>query len=428
MNKKQLLQAKATKLDAMKAIQTAASANGGRPLTDEERTTFQALRVEVEQLNQDIANSEFLEEQERKAPAASTARADLPEAGKKPWESLGEQLTAVAAHYRTQGRVTDPRLLAALGANESVPAEGGFLVAPEFSAEIVQRTYDVGALASRCYQQPMTSNRLMMNAVDEDSRADGQRWGGIQAYWEAEAQNYVGTKPKFRNMEIIAHKLIGLCYATEEQLEDGPALEAYIAKAFPDEFSFKVDDAILNGSGAGMPLGILNSGAVLVIPEDQGQAAKTVTVSNILNMYTRMFARSRATAAWFINQDVEPQLYPLALQNPTGAILYTGPLYVPPGTRGNEYGLLMNKPVIPVEQCATLGTTGDIVLADCGQYILGKKGGLRADSSIHVAFLTGEMAFRFMLRTDGQPMWKKPLTPKNGVNTLSPFIALATRA
>jgi len=427
MNKKQLLQAKATKLDAMKAIQTAASANGRRPLTDEERTTFQALRVEVEQLNQDIANSEFLEEQERKAPAASTASADLPEAGKKPWASLGEQLTAVAAHYRTQGRMTDPRLLAALGANESVPAEGGFLVAPEFSADIIQRTYDVGALASRCYQQPMTSNRLLMNAVDEDSRADGQRWGGIQAYWEAEAQNYVGTKPKFRNMEIIAHKLIGMCYATEEQLEDGPALEAYIQKAFPDEFSFKVDDAILNGSGAGMPLGILNSGAVLSIAKDNNQAAKTVSTTNILNMYSRMFARSRATAAWFINQDVEPQLYPLALQNPSGAILYTGPLYVPPGTRGNEYGLLMNKPVIPIEQCATLGTQGDIVLADCAQYILGKKGGLRADSSIHVAFLTGEMAFRFMLRTDGQPMWKKPLTPKNGANTLSPFIVLDAR-
>ena len=48
-----------------------------------------------------------------------------------------------------------------------------------------------------------------------------------------------------------------------------PALEAYIQKAFPDEFSFKVDDAILNGSGAGMPLGILNSGAVLSIAKEE---------------------------------------------------------------------------------------------------------------------------------------------------------------
>jgi hypothetical protein len=49
------------------------------------------------------------------------------------------------------------------------------------------------------------------------------------------------------------------------------------------------------------------------------------------------------------------------------------------------------------------------------------------DTSIHVAFLTGEQAFRWQLRHDGQPFWKKPLTPKNGTNTLSPFVALATR-
>ncbi len=50
------------------------------------------------------------------------------------------------------------------------------------------------------------------------------------------------------------------------------------------------------------------------------------------------------------------------------------------------------------------------------------------DTSIHVAFLTGEQAFRWQLRHDGQPFWKKPLTPKNGSSTLSPFVALATRS
>jgi HK97 family phage major capsid protein len=431
MNKSKLLQAKAVELDAMKAIQAAAA---NRDLTDEERAQFDAHKAKVETLNTDLERVLTMEAAER-SPAQSAARVDVAEAGKKPFANLGEQLNAIRTATLSEGRVTDPRLIelnrsaAAQGANEGVPAEGGFLVAPEFSSTILQRIYDTGQIASRCYQQPMSTNRLVLPAVDEDSRADGSRWGGVQAYWEGEAGTYTGTKPKFRTMELIANKLIALVYLTEELQEDAPALEAYCNKVVPQEIEFKFDDAILNGPGAGMPLGILTSNAPVVVAKDGGQTANTVTSSNILNMWKRLYGRSRMDAAWFINQDIESQLYTLAFTNPTGAVLFTGPMYTPPGVNGNNsgYGLLIGRPVIPVEQCATLGTQGDIVLADCSQYTLGKKGGVRADQSIHVAFLTGEVAFRWMIRAAGQPSWKKPLTPYKGANTLSPFVTLATR-
>ena len=304
-------------------------------------------------------------------------------------------------------------------------AEGGFLIAPQITTGIMTRTYELGVLSSRTFGMPMASNRMIINAVDEDSRANGSRWGGIQAYWQAEASSYTSTKPKFRQMQFTANKLIGMAFVTEEQLDDAPALEAYLGTAFPDEFSFKIDDAIYNGSGAGIPLGVLTSGAALQVAKDGGQTAKTITTTNVLNMWARLWAPSRKNACWFINQDAEPQLYPLTLGTGTAVVL----LYTPPGAYGNNtgYGLLMGKPVIPIEQAATLGTSGDLVLADMSQYILAKKGGLRADTSIHVSFLTGEQAFRFMLRLDGQPTWKKPLTPKNGTNTLAPFITLQAR-
>jgi hypothetical protein len=38
------------------------------------------------------------------------------------------------------------------------------------------------------------------------------------------------------------------------------------------------------------------------------------------------------------------------------------------------------------------------------------------------------MAFRFTYRVDAQTTWKKPLTPKSGGATLSPFIVVATRS
>jgi HK97 family phage major capsid protein len=87
----------------------------------------------------------------------------------------------------------------------------------------------------------------------------------------------------------------------------------------------------------------------------------------------------------------------------------------------------MGRPVIPVEYCSTLGTVGDIVLADLSQYIVIDKGGVQTAESIHVRFAYDERTFRATYRIDGQPWHRSAITPANGSNTQSPFVALATR-
>jgi HK97 family phage major capsid protein len=427
MKLRDLQKALAAAVDAATAINAAVP--DGEQMSAEQRTQFDAHMATANTLKADISRAEELAEMQR--TSASTIEVSKPEGAKKPWSSFGEQLSAIATGTKLiqQGRTSsaDPRLFAALGANETVPAEGGFLVAPEYADGILQRTYDVGEIATRCRQLPMASSRLVMNAVDEDSRADGQRWGGILSYWEAEGAPYVGTKPKFREIQFVANKLIGLSYVTEEQLEDGPALEAYIRMAFPDEFGFQIDKAIVSGSGAGVPLGFQTSTATIVQAKDSGQATGTVSATNILNMKARLWAPSFKNAVWLAEQSVEPQLLPLLIAGSaatTAALLYT-----PPGMYGNNspYGLLLGRPVIFVEQASPLSTQGDLSLVDLSQYLLPKKTDIRADTSIHVAFLTGELAFRFMLRLDGAPWWKKPLTPYSGAASRSPFVTLATR-
>lgn len=345
-----------------------------------------------------------------------------------PFASLADQLRCVR-NAAISG--VDPRLLevnAALGGNESVPSEGGFLVLPSYAADLILKVYQQAELAQRCFRMPMQSSRLIMHAVDEDSRKDGARWGGILSYWLAEAATYQPTKPKFREMQFVANKLIALVYGTEEQLSDGPAFEAYLRETCPQEIAFQIDQAIFNGPGAGAPLGFMNSGALYVTPKDSGQTAGTITTSNILNMWSHMWAKSRQNAVWFVNQDIEPSLIPLTLGSPSLAQVL---LYNAPGIAGNngQYGKMFGRDVIPVEQALPLGTQGDIVLVDLSQYVLAERmPAVRVDTSIHVSFLTGETAFRFMLRLDGQPTWKKPLTPYQGSALKSPFVALATRS
>lgn len=346
-----------------------------------------------------------------------------------PWRTLGEQLKAVYV-AATKPHMTDDRLKAQkaiLGANESVPSDGGFLVQPNFSAEIFQIAHEIGQVMPRVRRIPIgaNANGLIMNAIDETSRATGSRWGGVQAYWAAEGDSASATKPKFRQMELKLNKLIAVMYATDELLADTTALGAIAQQAMSEEINWTTENAIFRGTGAGQPLGFIGHNSAVSVAKETNQPAVTIVVNNIFKMWARMWSRSRANAVWFINQDIEPQLLSLDFPVGTGGI----PAYLPPGGLSQSpFGTLLGRPIIPVEYASTLGTVGDISLVDLSQYVMIDKGSIQAAESMHVQFLTDQMAYRWVYRVDGQPAWRAALTPANGSATQSPFITLATRA
>ncbi len=346
-----------------------------------------------------------------------------------PFPSLGEQFQAIAKAGIPGGQV-DPRLYnAATGLSETVPSDGGFLVQTDFSNEILQASFEVGKLAKLCRRIPISgnSNGIKIPGLDETSRAAGSRHGGVLSYWKDEASQLTASKPKFRQIELSLKKNVSLIYTTDELLQDSTALEAYIRKVAADEIAFQTDDAIVNGTGAGMPLGILNGGALVTISKETGQAADTVILENIVKMWSRMLGSSRSNAVWLINQNVEPQLYTMSLSVGTGG----APVFLPGGgASAAPYMTLFGRPVIPCEQCASLGDAGDIILADFSNgYIMAEKGGIQAAMSIHVKFDYDESVFRFVIRMDGQPVLAAPVTPYKGGSsyTQSHFVTLEAR-
>jgi HK97 family phage major capsid protein len=343
------------------------------------------------------------------------------------WKSFSEFAMGIRDAAMPGARV-DARLQKSTGLEESTPALGGFLVPPEYRNELLQRTYDQALVAGRCRSIPIGSDIVRIPTINETSRLDGGRAGGILAYWKDEGELKVPTKPAFGQVELRLKKLIGLCYATDELLQDSAiSLDALLGDLFAQEIGFKIDDAIINGTGVGMPLGLLAAPATVTVAKEAAQPAATLLAQNIIKMWARMWSRSRSNAVWFINQDIEPQLYTMSLAVGTGGL----PVYLPPnGLSGAPFGTLYGRPVLPIEQCSTLGTVGDIILADMSQYILATRGGIQAATSIHVNFVYDETAFRFVIRVDGQPWWNSPLTPYKGgaANSTSPFVVLATRA
>jgi HK97 family phage major capsid protein len=291
---------------------------------------------------------------------------------------------------------------------------------------LYQRSYQLGQILPRVKALPIGAgaNGILMNAF-EDSNLSNGIVGGIIAYWDFESGTITGTKPKFRQIDMKLQKVRALCYATDEMLEDATALEGVIMEGVPKAIQLKVENSIFNGTGAGQCLGILNSGAKVKVPKEGGQGAATIVYANVLNMWNRMVPDSRANAVWFINLETEPQLMTMSQVVGVGGV----PVWLPAGgASASPFSTLFGRPVIPTQYNAALGTEGDIAFADLGQYLSINKGPVQAATSIHVQFLTGEQAFRFTYRINGQPLWDAPFTPLNGTKTYSPFVTLATRS
>jgi len=349
--------------------------------------------------------------------------------GDRPFANLAEQCQAVKNFALSGGQRVDARLRkfqdVATGANESVPSEGGFLIQPTLTTEILMPIHNEGPFSSAAQRLPVASNSNFgwINGIDETSRATGSRWGGIRGYRLAEAEELTKSKPKFRRINWELRKYGVLVYSTDELLRDASQFSTIVQTGAREEINFMVNDDILNGLGGAGCTGILTSGAVVSVTKESSQTAATIVLENLVKMWARLDSRSKARAAWYINTDCNPELDLLTFQSGTSGLEPRFVNYGPDGVMR-----IKGRPVIETEFNATLGTQGDILLADMSQYLLWEKEAVQFASSIHVQFLTDQECFRFIYRADGQAALAAPLTPYKGTATLSPFVVLDTRA
>ena len=356
------------------------------------------------------------------------AATDDPRAG---FKNFGEFALAVKDACQP-GKRPDDRLAviakAASGLGEAFGSDGGFLVPPEFAQRMLERVYAPSNLLGMTDAYTIAGSTIAFPKTAETSRANGSRWGGVRAYWREEGDQGTASKAAFGRLQLNLHKLFVMIHASDELLADtqGLALEQYLVRVASEEINFVVGDSIINGKGSGQPQGILKAQCLVTVNKEAGQAAATLVAQNLVNMWARLWAPCRANAVWLINQDVESQLHTMTVGTGSAATL----AYLPPGgLSAKPYATLLGRPILPVEWCPTLGTVGDVILADLSQYLsVVKAGGVRSDTSIHMFFDQNATAFRFVLRMNGQPWLSAAIARKNGSNTLSHFVTLATRS
>ena len=426
----QLMAKRATTRAQMDTLLTAADASDG-VLAADAAPEYATLEASLAAIDESMGREKRLIEADRNAPVDTSrtpnATASRDRGADVPFASLGEQLMAIASvGMGTADATTNERLhAAASGAGAATGPDGGFLIQKDFATDLSSSGYETGILSSRCSTTEISANAdgLEVVYVDETSRANGSRWGGVQIYRRKEADTVNATKPKLGKWEVRLEDLMGLAYVTDRAMQDAGALGQVFSEAFTEEFGYVIDDEIYNGDGAGQCQGILTAPATVTQAKEAGQAANTIVFANVANMWSRVPMRSRTSGIWAYNVEAEPQLQQMTIGG-TAAI----PVFMPPGgLSGGQYHTIYGRPAIPIEQAAGLSSVGDIAFLDLSQYKLIRKGGVQSDESIHVRFVYGERTFRWITRVNGAPKWRTPRTPAKGTKTISPFVVLQAR-
>jgi len=354
---------------------------------------------------------------------------DLVRGGYEPqFRSLGGFLRGVAGQddsFAGNYQKATSSLKKAVGVNTFDGESAGSLVLPEFAPSLMEREFD-NDLWSRTDNYTVSGNSMTFPKVKDENRTDGNRGGGVTASWIGEAKTMEDSKPSVTDFTLRLKKLSVVVFVTQEMIEDSSyTLEQWVSRVVKREISFALGNATVRGSGVKQPLGYMNAPCKIAVAKESGQGANTVLAENILNMWKRRVAGEDTNYTWFMNQDVEAQLAQMTLG--TGNL--GGLVYMPAGGLSDKgYSTLMGRPIQTTEFNSTLGTEGDIALADYNRYISIGKGGITEEVSPHVQFLSDQIAYKFTIRVDGRPCDDEAITPYQGTNTQSPFITLATRA
>lgn len=360
------------------------------------------------------------------------------------WGFRGHGDFALAVYAQAMNGKADERLdriaqyQAALDHN--VPQSGGMLLPPAHNTNIYNHMMGARTnLMALCDRYPLTGNlTIELTANAETSRVTGSRWGGVQSYWVEDGTAMTESQPKVRNLELRPRQLATLVKVTNTLLQNASALEAFLDQAAVDDQIQTINNAIMRGDGVGKPKGFLNSGSLVTITAEAAQPAATIVQQNVLKMWARCL--DEEMAIWLVNRDAVPQVNAIAASGSSGTIpvmLATQanwPTMMVPGPM-----MLQGRPIRRVEQASTLGTIGDIILANMSGYALAFRargdGGsvdgepaIQKDMSMHLEFDKNRTAFRYIIAVDGQTWLQSAITPEQGSSTLSHFVVIATRA
>lgn len=303
------------------------------------------------------------------------------------------------------------------------PAFGGALIPESFDNELRVLELEGSIVQPRATTINMNTPTMLFPYVDWTTNAAGAGvYGGWTFHMVGEGQAIPTSETKFGRVKLEVAKQVAGAEVPNELMADASSLDGWIRQSLPAGSAYEKDYLFLNGNGAGQPLGVLNSPALITVSKESGQAASTVLLENVLNIYARVLPSSKGRGAWIANPTTFAQLMTMSIAVGTG-----GAPVALVNVASSPTPTMLGRPVIETEKVPALGAKGDIGFYDFSYYLVGQRPGSGLESSPHPQFMNDMTVLRHIQRFDGRPWVQAPYTPRNGA-TLSPFVTLEARA
>lgn len=303
--------------------------------------------------------------------------------------------------------------------SEAVGADGGFLVPPEFRDELLALEPEMNMFLQRATRVPMASRTVSFVALDQsDTTTSIPHWyGGLIVYRQGEATEKTLSDAQFREVDLIAHELIGYARVSNALLSDSIiSLSAFFngPLGFRGAILHRMETESFIGNGVGQFQGIINAPATITVAR---QTAGTITYTDLLNMLQSYYAMG-GQGAWYAHQSTMSTIAQIA--GPAGNPSYVWNMDAVTGLPSQLLGM----PIFFTEKTAALGAAGDIILANPPFYLWGDRQAVTIDQSPHERFRNNQTSFRAVARNDGKPWLNAPYTLPDGNTQISPFVIL----
>lgn len=299
-------------------------------------------------------------------------------------------------------------------------AQGGYILPVDYSTELQQLAYQGNVVLNKIQTIPTSVDSGRWPSLDQyisPAAGTGQiaEAAGVTASSVLSGASLTKTEPSFEMIEWRLHKVGGYTEVDNELIDDSPqSIEALLKGLFAIAIGAKNERNILRGNGAGEPLGILNSSAIINVTPATNDVFSWPDVGA---MYSR-YRGAGGTPIWLIHPSIWPDI--MGMTTPSGASAWSMNLQSANGANLNGFQILTS------EHLPQANNSGCVMFVDLKAYIMWKRSDISIAFSEHAAFRDDQGTWRFTQRVDGKPWLKQPLVlpDPQGNYTVSPFVNL----
>lgn len=293
-----------------------------------------------------------------------------------------------------------------------VGALGGFIVPEQFDNNIRMVQDQTAIFRPRCQVIPAgdpPDAAITIPALDQ-SGSKGV-YSGVTVRWIGEGDTKPETDPSFRDIKLEPHEVAGHTVLTDKLLRNSAAAGALVMSLLRKAIIASEEDVFWTGDGVAKPLGIIGHPATIQVAR---AGAGAIAYADVVNMFAR--AKFGGRLVWIGSQTTLPQL--MTMVDAGNNLVWQ------PNAREGAPGALLGIPFLLNDQSPILGVEGDLALVDLDYYMIKNGSGIALDMSNHPLFTQNRTIIKAFWNVDGQPWLTTPLLQRDGVSTVSPFVAL----